>query len=630
VTTSVRRGLPVLVLAAAGVVFGDIGTSPLYSMQMVFASHHGLVDPTRTDVMGVVSTVVWCLVLIVSISYVGFILRADNEGEGGILSLAALLGRKLGKGSKSAAIALVLAMVGAALFYGDSLITPAVSVLSAVEGVEVAQPDLAHWVVPIAVVILAALFGIQRWGTAVIGKAFGPIMVVWFVVIAALGIGPILAHPDILLALSPTYALVFIASHPYISFIAGGAVVLAVTGVEALYADMGHFGRRPIMVGWFALVFPALIINYLGQGANVMAHPGTLSNPFFNLAPGWATIPLVVLATLATVIASQAVISGAFSVSRQATRLSYLPRIRVVQTSKDEGGQIYVPAINAILFVGVLLLVLGFRSSQNLASAYGLAVTATLLLEMSLFMLLAYKVWGWPLWKLALYAVPVGAVELGLFSANIVKIHAGGWLPLSIALALIIIMSTWRRGSRLAFGARERSEGPVDEFIAGLDPAVTRVPGVAVYPHGNPSTVPLALRENLRVNGVVHEHVVIVTVKSVGVPHVAWKQRVSVDPLGDTDDGIVHVLYRVGFNDSQNVPVALKMAAKRYPNDLDFNEREATYMLSVFRIEPGGSARMPRWQKQLFRALEKASANRTRVFHLPQSRTVVMGGSIRL
>jgi KUP system potassium uptake protein len=619
-----------LVLAAAGVVFGDIGTSPLYSMQTVFTSHRGLVAPTDSDVMGVVSMVLWCLILIVAISYIGFIMRADNQGEGGILSLAALLGRTLGKGARSASVALVLAMVGAALFYGDSLITPAVSVLSAVEGVEVAQPGLAGWVVPIAVAILSLLFAVQRWGTSGIGKAFGPVMVVWFVVLVLLGLPPVIAHPGILLALSPSYALVFIVSHPFVSFIAAGAVVLAVTGVEALYVDMGHVGRKPIMLGWFLLVFPALVINYLGQGAEVIADPSSVSNPFFRLAPSWASGPLVVLATLATVIASQAVISGAFSVSRQATRLSFLPRIRVVQTSRSERGQIYVPVVNAILFVGVVALVLGFRSSQNLAGAYGLAVTATLLLEMSLFMLLALKVWDWPRWKLGLYAVPVGAVEIGLFAANVVKIHTGGWLPLSIALVLIVVMATWRRGSRVAFGLREQLEGPMGAFAADVGTRGTlTVPGVAVYPHGNPETVPLALRENRRVNGVVHEHVVIVTVKPVGVPHVGRRQQVSVEPLGRAG-GLVRILYEVGFNDSQNVPRAVRLASKRYPALLGFDERDATYLLSVFRIEPGGDAPLPRWQKTLFRALEKVSANRTHVFHLPQDRTVVMGASIRL
>lgn len=625
-----RLPMPALVLGAIGVVFGDIGTSPLYALQTVFSVRHNAVAPTEQDVLGVVSLVLWCLMLIVSLTYVGLILRADNQGEGGILSLAALIRRKLSTGSRQAAIAAVLAIIGASLFYGDSLITPAISVLSAIEGIEVVSHTLTPYVVPAAMTVLAVLFAVQRWGTGAIGKAFGPIMVCWFVVLMVLGLPQIIANPSILRAVSPTYALDFAIDRPGVTFIAMGAVVLAVTGAEALYADMGHFGRRPIALAWFCLILPALLINYFGQGAMILTDPATSDNPFFHLAPEAARIPLVVLATAATVIASQAVISGAFSVSRQATRASLLPRLRVIQTSTQHGGQIYVPVVNLLLFIGVLTLVLAFRSSEALASAYGLSVTGTLLLELALFLLLARRVWQWPVWRVAAIAVVVGGLELVLFSANVAKIASGGWLPLVIAAVCLTVMLTWRRGSALMFGRRSAMEGPIEDFVRGVrSRGVRRVPGLAVYPHGDPGTVPLALRSNVEFNRVLHEQVVIITVKNIGVPHVRHDARVSISPLGDGKDGIVHVLCRVGFNDSQDVPAALRLAVGRTP-ELDVDPEEAMYMLSVFRIEPGQDRAMPRWQKSLFRVLEKFSANRTQVLHLPPNRTIVMGAEAEL
>ncbi len=627
-----RRRLPMsaLVLGSIGVVFGDIGTSPLYALQTVFSVHRGAVAPTEQDVLGVVSMVLWCLMLIVSLTYVGLILRAHNQGEGGILSLAALIRRKLGGGSRQAALALVLAVIGAALFYGDSLITPAISVLSAFEGLEVVSSSLHSWVVPAAVTVLALLFMVQRWGTGAIGRAFGPVMVVWFVVLIVMGTPQIIANPSVLRALSPTYAVGFAVDRPVVAFIAMGAVVLAVTGAEALYADMGHFGRRPIALAWFGLVLPALLINYVGQGAMILSDPATIDSPFFHMAPEGARVPLVVLATCATVIASQAVISGAFSVSRQATRASLLPRLRVMQTSALHGGQIYVPVVNLILFLGVLTLVLVFRSSEALASAYGLSVTGTLLLELSLFLLLALRVWAWPLWRVVAVAITVGGLELLLFAANLAKIASGGWLPLVVATICVLVMLTWRRGSRIMFGRRSDMEGPIQDFVARVrTDGVRRVPGLAVYPHGDPATVPLALRSNVEFNHALHEQVVIITVKNIGVPHVRHDARVSISDLGDPHDGIVHVLYRVGFNDSQDVPQALRLAAGKGP-ELDVDPDAAMYMLSVFRIEPGSDGCMPRWQKSLFRSLEKLSANRTQVLHLPPARTVVMGAEAAL
>jgi KUP system potassium uptake protein len=482
--------------------------------------------------------------------------------------------------------------------------------------------------VPLAAAILTCLFAVQRWGTGVIGRAFGPIMVVWFVVLAVLGATHLGADPSILRALSPTYAVQFAIANPFIGFIALGAVVLAVTGVEALYADLGHFGRRPIVRAWCWLVMPSLLLNYYGQGAMILADPDTAASPFFQLTPAWARVPLVVLATLATVIASQAVISGAFSVSRQAVRRSLLPRLRVRQTSRNSAGQIYLPAVNGILFVGVLSLVLIFGSSSELAAAYGLSVTGTMLLELSLFLLLALAVWQWPLWRVVAFAVVIGGLELLLFGANAVKIASGGWVPIAIAVVLVTVMLTWHRGAGILFGNRARLEGPLPDYLDALHAqSLRRVPGVAVYPHGNPDTVPLALRSNVRFNRVLHEHVVIITMVHVGVPYVPKAERVVVSSLGDPADGIVQVRYRIGFNDHQDVPKALRQAIGHAP-ELDFDPDEAMYVLSVFRIEPGRSRVMPAWRKRLFRALEKASANRTHVLRLPPERTIVVGAEV--
>ena len=598
--------------------------------------------------LGVISMVLWCLITIVTVSYIGLIMRADNQGEGGILALTALILRKLDpRRRREIAVALVLGVVGAGLFYGDSVITPAISVLSAFEGIEVTGSVPNEVILPGAVVVLTVLFAVQRWGTGRIGGAFGPVMVLWFVTLAAMGLPQIIAHPSVLRAVSPHYALAFMLDRPLVAFIAMGAVVLTITGAEALYADMGHFGRRPIFLAWTCLVLPALLINYFGQGALILSDPSTVANPFFSLVPDAVRLPLVVLATAATVIASQAVISGAFSVSRQATRLSLLPRLKVTQTDKDHGGQIFIGRVNLLLFIGVLALVLIFQHSSRLAAAYGLAVIATIILVLALFLLLALRVWKWPLWRVVLMAVIVGGLELVLLAANVVKIPAGGWLPLVIAAALTTIMLTWKKGSKLLFGRRHRMEGPISEFVAGPVREARRVPGLAVYPHGDPATVPLALRTNVAMNHVIHEHVIIVTMKHRGVPHVHRDDRITVDPLGDESDGVVHVSCQVGFHDSQDVPAALRAAVaqlgrghdpdEQHPEsctahapELAVDPEQAIYFLSVFRIEPGADDALPRWQKALFRQLERSSANRTQVLHLPPARTVVMGAETEL
>ncbi len=623
-------GLLGLALGALGVVFGDIGTSPLYAVQTVFAIDDNAVSPSRSDVYGVVSLIFWSVTLVVTLKYVTFILRADNDGEGGIMALAALVRGVSGATARRAGIALGLGVLGASLFYGDSLITPAISVLSAVEGLEVAQPELAEAVLPIGVVILAVLFAAQRFGTHRVGRLFGPVMVVWFVTLAVLGIPHIVARPGVLLGLSPTWVISFVADHPYTAFIAMGAVVLVITGAEALYADMGHFGKRPIRRAWFFVVFPALIVNYLGQAALILDDPSAIANPFYLLAPGWARLPLVVLATFATVIASQAVISGAFSVSQQAVRLGFLPHLTVKHTSTRESGQIYVPAVNWLLFGGVVVLIVSFRSSASLATAYGLAVTGTLLLTTTLFLMYAATAWGWARWQLVLVGVVFGGAELIYFAANLTKVVHGGWLPLLIAAIVVTVMVTWQRGRRIITRRRVDLEGSLPAFIEHVQAAsIARVPGTAVFPHPTKLTAPLALRANVEFNHVLHERVVIVSVVAENVPHVPPSERLSVDALGPSDDGIVHVSARFGFQDEQDIPELLH-AAREASAELDFDPDTASYFLSRITIERCPDPGMRSWQKRLFIGLAHNAANPAAYFHLPVDRTVVMGSRIEL
>ncbi|MEN3300810.1 potassium transporter Kup [Pseudonocardia sp.] len=623
-------GLFGLALGALGVVFGDIGTSPLYAMQTVFSIDHNMVRPTPEDVYGVVSLIFWSVTLVVTIKYVVFVLRADNDGEGGIMALAALVRGVSASNARRAAIALSLGVVGAALFYGDSLITPAISVLSAVEGLEVVRPDLAGAVLPLGIAILTVLFTAQRWGTHRVGRLFGPVMVLWFLTLIATGLPHVIARPGVLLGLSPTYIVSFVVDHPYTAFVAMGAVVLVITGAEALYADMGHFGPRPIRVAWFALVFPALIVNYLGQASLILDDPTAVARPFYLLAPSWARLPLVVLATVATVIASQAVISGAFSVSRQAVRLGFLPHLTVRHTSTRESGQIYVPAVNWLLFAGVLVLIVTFRSSERLATAYGLAVTGTLLLTTTLFLTYAATAWRWARWKLVLAAVVVGGVELVYLAANLTKITHGGWLPLVIAAVIVTIMATWQHGRRIVTDRRIALEGPLTEFVDHLHAErITRVPGTAVFPHPTKLTAPLALRANVDFNRILHERVVIISVVSENVPYVPLGERLAIDQLGHTDDGIIHLSARFGFQDDQDVP-ALLAEARGLSDELDIDPAEAFYFLSHITIERSDRPGMRTWRKRLFIGLAHNAATPAAYFRLPVDRTVVMGSRIEI
>ena len=626
-----RAGMLGLALGALGVVFGDIGTSPLYAMQTVFALDHHRIKTTETDVYGVISLVFWSITIVVSVKYVAFVLRADNDGEGGVMALAALARRFTGNRKRLVAAALFLAVLGASLFFGDSVITPAISVLSSVEGLEIVSPDMHDAVVPVGIAILTVLFVVQRFGTHLVGRFFGPIMALWFVTLAVTGLPRIVEHPMILRALSPTYIGSFVADHPFLAFIALGAVVLSITGAEALYADMGHFGRAPIRRAWFFLVFPCLTINYLGQGALVLHEQGASANPFFLLAPHWARIPLVILATMATVIASQAVISGAFSVSRQAVRLGYLPNLTVRHTSKHESGQIYVPAVNWTVFGSVVVLILAFRSSQRLATLYGFAVTGTLLIDTTLFLIVAATGWHWSKPRLIVVGIVFGVVEVAYFAANVTKIASGGWLPLLIALIVSTAMLTWQSGRGIVTRRRQALEGPLQQFVDEIhERSLVRVPGTAVFPHPSKETTPLALRANVEANHVLHEHVVLVSVVVENVPHVPVGERVEVDPLVHTDDGVVHVGLRFGFQDEQDIPKALRLARGAADEELNFDPDEATYFLSRLSLGRGSDACMATWRKRIFIGMAHNAANPSQAFGLPEERTVVMGAHLEL
>ena len=625
-----KAGMAALTLGALGVVFGDIGTSPLYALQTLFAADHHAVRPTQSAVYGVISLVFWTITIIVSIKYVTFIMRADNDGEGGIMALIALVQRGVRLERRWAKAALVaLGIFGASLFYGDGMITPAISVLSAVEGLEVAAPSLEHLVVPITLVILTVLFAIQRFGTGAVGRAFGPIMGAWFTILAVSGLSKVVAHPGILRSISPTYGLSFLFEHGHVAFIALGSVVLTITGAEALYADMGHFGRPPIRRSWFAIVFPALVLNYMGQGALIVDSPQAIDNPFFLLFPHWARIPMVLAATAATVIASQAVISGAFSVTRQAVRLGFLPRLTIRHTSHKEIGQVYVPAVNWGIFVAVVALVVGFGSSAALASAYGIAVTGTLAIDTLLFFVVVRHLWHKPMWLAVTGCALFLIVDLTFFSANLTKVLHGGWFPLSIALVVFVVLTTWQRGREIVTHNRTEEEGPLRDFvdeIRVMDPPVYRAPSTGIFLNANIETTPLALRANVEHNHTVHGCVVIMSIETQPVPHVPLDERVSVDDLGYRDDGITHVTARYGFMDKIDVPATLRRASEQVEGKLDLDG--ASYFLSRISIVVTDAPGMAHWRKRLFVVIARNAANPVTLFGLPDDQTVVLSSHI--
>ncbi len=629
-----HAGKAVLALGALGVVYGDIGTSPLYTEQVIFGSYRATAHITAGLVYGVASLIFWALMVVVSIKYAGFIMRAHNRGDGGIMALTALLQRsRVAQG----AVLVTLGIFGAALFFGDGIITPAISVLGSIQGVKVATPALAHVVVPLSVAILIGLFVLQRFGSGTIGWMFGPVILVWFGAIGVLGVSELLKDPAVLQGLSPSWAVRFMIDHGAAGFLVLGGVVLAVTGAEALYADRGHFGAGAIRLGWFGLAFPALMLNYLGQAVFILhnpslaKHPSTF-NPFYQMAPSWALWPMVILATFATVIASQAAISGSFSVAKQAVQLGFLPRLKVRQTSAIE-GQIYVPVVNWALCIGVVALTLVFRSATSLGDIYGVAVTGTFILNTILFLAVARLLWGTSKRKLAPLAVLFLTVEAAFFSSNIAKIGHGAWLSLAIALVVSILMITWRRGQAIVTRNRVAQEGPLNEFLDGLaanQPPVVRVPGVAVFLCRDKDTTPLALRADVEHAHSLHEKVVIVSVDTVSIPHVDTYDRITVHTLGHGLFKVFHVTVRVGYRDKLNVPDALALARKQGLLDRNLDLEHASYFVSRITITPTDTPEMQRWRKQLFIAMARNASSPISAFGLPRKRTVMIGAEVAL
>jgi KUP system potassium uptake protein len=612
-----------LTVGSIGVVYGDIGTSPLYALREAVAAS---IEPggtvNREAVLGVLSLILWALIVTVTLKYVIVLLRADNHGEGGTLALMALAQRALRKGAN---VIVLCGIISAALFYGDAMITPALSVLSAIEGLKVATPAFDPYIVPLTMTILIALFAVQSRGTARVAAFFGPIMVLWFVVIAVAGFAHVATRPEILLAFNPFYAVVFLLSHGMIGLITLGAVFLAVTGAEALYADLGHFGRKPIQAAWLGLVLPSLALNYLGQGALVLADPNALKNPFFLLYPDWALLPMVVLATVATVIASQAVISGAYSLSQQAIQLGLLPRLEIRHTSEEFYGQIYAPRVNALLLFGVLMLVALFRSSSALASAYGIAVSGTMVVTGMMAIVVVWKVWRWsPLAAVALIA-PFLCIDLLFLSANMLKVVDGGWVPLALGTILMVVMYTWRRGTRLLHEKTRRLETPLEALVAMLEkkPPV-RVPGTAVFLTSDPSSAPTALMHSLKHYKVLHQKNVILTIETAPTPRVNPAERVRIQPVGDT---FTRVNLRFGFMETPNVPKALAIARKL---GWSFDIMSTSFFLSRRSLKPAAHSGMPRWQDRLFILLTRVANDATDYFQIPTDRVVEVGTQVTI
>ena len=629
-----HAGRAALALGALGIVYGDIGTSPLYTEQVIFSSYRATAHVTPAGVYGVASLIFWALTIVVSVKYAGFIMRAHNRGDGGIMALTALLQRnRVAHGALWA----TLGIFGAALFFGDGVITPAISVLGSVQGVQVATPALAHLIVPLSIAILIGLFVLQRFGSGTIGSLFGPVIVVWFTAIAVLGLSEVLKDPAVIQGLSPSWAARFMIDHGPAGYLVLGGVVLAVTGAEALYADRGHFGAGPIRLGWFGLAFPALMLNYLGQAAFILHHPllakdASAFNPFYQMAPRWALWPLVILAAVAAVIASQAAISGSFSVAKQAVQLGFLPRLKVLQTSKME-GQIYVPVINWTLCIGVVALTLVFRSATKLGDIYGVAVTGTFILNTVLFLAVARLLWGTSRRKLIPLATLFLTVEIAFFSANIAKVEHGAWLPLAVGLVLSIVMLNWRRGQAIVTRNRVAQEGSLSEFLDDLashHPPVIRIPSVAVFLCRDQHTTPLALRAEVEHTRTLPEKVIIVSVDTVSIPNVDPFDRCAVQVLGHGLFKIFHLTMRVGYNDPLNVPDALVLARKQGLLERNLDLEHASYFVSRITITRTADPGMPRWRQSLFIAMARNATSPTEHFGLPTDRTVIMGSQVAL
>jgi KUP system potassium uptake protein len=617
----VKTGFWALTIGCIGVVYGDIGTSPLYAVRESVLAAVGSGNPaSETVVFGILSLIIWALLLVVTAKYVLILLRADNNGEGGTLALMALASRALGR---NAGAIVLLGIISGALFYGDAIITPALSVLSAVEGLKVATPALDPYVVPITVVILVALFAVQSRGTAKVAAFFGPITLIWFFAIAAAGIWHTARYPTVLLAFNPYYGMTFLLHHGIIGFFTLGAVFLVVTGSEALYADLGHFGRGPIRFAWLVVVLPALVVNYLGQGALVLANPQAIENPFFLLYPKWALLPMVLLATAATVIASQAVITGAYSLTRQAIQLGLLPRLEIRHTSEALFGQIYMPRVNTLLLIGVLLLVALFRSSSALASAYGIAVTGTMVVTALMAIVVIRRVWGWPLAAALALMVPFLFIDLTFLAANLLKVVDGGWMPLALGALVMAIMYTWRRGSRLLFEKTRRQEMPLKSLIDKLEKkAPHTVPGTAVFFTSDPEFAPTALLHSLKHYKVLHEKNVILTIITADTPRVSDDDRVSITPISSL---FSRVTVRFGFMETPNVPRALAIARKL---GWQFDIMSTSFFLSRRALKPAARSGMPRWQDRLFIGLTRAANDATSYFEIPTGRVVEVGTQV--
>jgi KUP system potassium uptake protein len=611
-----------LSLGSVGVVYGDIGTSPLYAFReaVIAASPDHVVD--RAVVLGVLSLIVWSLIVVVTIKYVLILLRADNNGEGGTLSLTALATRALGRRTP---FVFILGIIGASMFLGDSVITPAISVLSAVEGLKLATPAFSEVVAPVTVIILIGLFAAQSRGTAKVAALFGPIMVVWFVSIAIAGGLHIFDDPHVLLAINPFYGIAFFYNHGEIGLVTLGAVFLVVTGGEALYADLGHFGRKPIQIAWLSIVLPALLINYFGQGAKVLADPGAIENPFYRLVPDAFLLPMVVLATAATVIASQAVITGAYSLVHQAIQLGLLPRLAILHTSASHVGQIYIPRVTISLLVGVLLLVAMFRTSSALASAYGIAVATTMVVDGLLGFIVIWKLWQWPLWRVALMLLPLSVVDLTFFSANFLKLFEGAWAPILFGASMVLLILTWRRGTGMLVKKTRRTEVPIDTLFRSLEKKPPHVvPGTAVFLTSDPDFAPTSLLHNLKHNKVLHEHNVILTIITADTPRVPEEERVQITPLSKH---FARVALKFGYMESPNVPKALGIARK---HGWQFDIMSTSFFLSRRSLKPSAQSGMPQWQDHLFIALARSASDATDFFQIPTGRVVEVGTQVTI
>jgi KUP system potassium uptake protein len=619
-----RSSLAALALTALGVVFGDIGTSPLYALKECFHANHGLA-PTPDNVLGILSLIFWALILVISVKYLSFILRADNQGEGGIMALTALILPRQARIEGKRKLLVILGLFGAALLYGDGMITPAISVLSAIEGLEIATPAVSPFIIPLTVAVLVVLFLCQSRGTGKIGAIFGPLTLVWFIVLALLGLKQIVVQPAVLAAASPHHALRFLLENGWTAFLVLGSVFLAVTGGEALYADMGHFGIRPIRLVWFWLVLPALVLNYFGQGALLLTHPTAVENPFYLLAPHWALIPLVALATAATVIASQAVISGSFSITVQAVQLGFCPRLAVSHTSAMERGQIYVPTINWLLMFSCIGLVVGFGSSSNLAAAYGFSVTTDMVITTLIFFFVVRERFSWPLWSALLLCGGFLVFDLAFFGANFAKILHGGWFPLLVATLVFTLMSTWKTGRRILYERMQEGSWAVDDFLATIRSSMPqRVAGTAVFMSGNLRIIPSALLHNLKHNRVLHQRIIILSVVTEDVPHVPETQRWTLDEAGE---GIYQMVMRYGFMEEPDVPEVL---SRLEVGGRPFNMMETTFFLGRETIIPSAKPGMALWREHLFMLMSRNARTATSFFGLPPNRVVELGMQVEL